>query len=128
MKNDETDLARPNEFEPVGGRGVLFCILCALPILLIVAHFAGLGRGRAAGLCTAVDILVMMLRWESKGKLWFWCAVSLILFVQVMAIVFIPFGDESMPAYALLPAALVIYLFDECIIFLFGRGSAARPK
>lgn len=43
-----------------------------------------------------------------------------------MVIVLVPFGDESLPAYALLPAALVIYLFDEGVIYLFGARSAGK--
>ena len=47
-----------------------------------------------------------------------------------MVILLVPFGDESLPAYGLIPAALVIYLFDVCIIwvFLLDREADTSPK
>jgi hypothetical protein len=48
--------------------------------------------------------------------------VLLIALVQTVVIVLVQFGDQSLPAYGLVPAALVVYLFDECIIHLFGGG------
>ena len=114
--------------ESVQRRIAFLCLLCGLPVFLIVANFAGVGRGRAAGLCAAVDSLVVVLRHGSREKLRLWSAIALILLIQTMVIVLVPFGDESLPAYALLPAALVIYLFDEGIIYLFGVRSAKRPR
>ena len=109
---------------------MFFCILCALSVFIVVGYFAGLGRGRAAALCAGVDFAVVRLRWESRGKLRFWHAISLILLLQVMMIVFVPFGSKSMPVYGLMPAGLVLYLLDEGIIFVFllGRKSADSPK
>lgn len=50
-----------------------------------------------------------------------WCAILLILLVQII-------GDESMPVTGLLPTGLVIYLVDECIIFLFRKGFGNSHK
>lgn len=48
-----------------------------------------------------------------------------VVLIQTAVIFFVPFGNQSLPAYGLLPAALVIYLIDLGIIFLFrGRASA----
>lgn len=71
---------------------------------------------------------MVVLRPESRGKLRFWFGISLILLVQTMVMFLVPFGDESLPAYGLIPTALVIYLFDECIIYLFGGLSGNSPK
>jgi len=40
----------------------------------------------------------------------------------------VPFGDQSVPPYTLLPIALVVYFVDECIVFVFARGFGTRPK
>jgi hypothetical protein len=97
-------------------------------MMFIVIHFADLGRGRAAGVCILVDAIVMKVRWNFRGKLAFWCAISLILLVQIAVIAFVPFGGQSMPVYGLLPAALVVCLVDEGIVFLFTRGFGFSPK
>ncbi len=123
---DESDVVRSNAFERFGNRGAILSVLSAIPVFLVVAHFAGFGRGRAAALCMAVDVAVVKLRWDSRGKLWFWCAISLMLLIQAVMVGFVPLGDESLPAYGLVPAAVVIYLVDECIIFLFKRGFGTR--
>jgi hypothetical protein len=117
----------PDESESYTRRTSFLSILCGIPVFLIVAQYAGPGRAAAAGLCASVNALVMKLRWESRAKLGFWCAVLLILLLQIAAIVLVPFGDQSTPGFALLPAALVIYLVDECIVFLFTRGITRSP-
>ena len=128
MTSDEQDLKQPTGWGSVGRGDLLLCVLPGLVMMLIVTHFADLGRGRAAGLFTLVDILVMKLRWEFRGKLGFWCAISLILLGQTAVIARVPLGDQWISAYALLPIALVAYLVDECIVFLFTRGIGNSPK
>lgn len=128
MTNDEEGLKQPTGWGSVGPGDLLLCVLPALVAMLIVTHLANLGKGRAAGLFTIVDILVLKLRWEFRGKLGFWCAISLILLGQTAVIARVPFGDQWMSTYMLLPIALVAYLVNEFIIFLFTRGFGNGPK
>ena len=51
----------------------------------------------------------------------FWLAIALILLLQTTVIVTFPFGSDSMPVYGLVPIGLIVYLIDECIIFLVKR-------
>jgi hypothetical protein len=126
MTSGEKEVVAASASDSPDRRIALLCLLCGIPVDLIVSHFAGDGRGRAAGLCVAVDAVVVVLRRNSRGKLAFWLALLLIVLVQTVVIVLVPFGDQSLPAYGLLPAALVIYLFDEGIIYLFGARSAGK--
>src|SRR6202789_3994194 len=119
MTSEEKDLAAVTASDSPKRRTALLCLLCGIPVDLIVSHFAGDGRGRAAGLCVGVDAVVVALRPSSRGKLGFWLAMLLIVLIQALVILFVPFGDQSLPAYGLLPAALVIYLVDEGIIYGF---------
>lgn len=128
MTSDAEDLKQPTGWAGVGRGDLLLCVLPGLAVMLIVAYFADLGRGRAAGLCVLVDVLVMKLRWTSKEKIGFWFGISLILLGQGALITRVPFGNQWMSAYALLPVALVVYLVDECIVFLFTRGFGTGPK
>jgi hypothetical protein len=50
--------------------------------------------------------------------------VLLIALVQTVVILLVSFGDQSLPAYGLVPAALVVYLFDEGMIYMLGARSA----
>ena len=118
------DEKQPTGWDSVGREDLLLCVLPGLAVALIVGHFAGMGQGRAAGLCALVDILVVKLRWTFKGRIGFWFAIWLILLGQTALIARVPFGDQWMSAYALLPIALVVYLVDECIVFLLTRGFA----
>ncbi len=112
---------QPTGWDAIGREDWFLSVLSGLAMMLIVTYFSDLGRGRAAGLCVLVDIIVMRLRWEFRNKLGFWFAVLLILLVQTVVIIFVSFGHQSIPAYGLLPAALVVYLVDECAVFLFTR-------
>jgi hypothetical protein len=128
MTSDAEDLKRATGWNAIGRGDLLLCVISGLTMMLIVTHFADLGRGRAAGLCVLVNVLVMKLRWEFRGKLGFWCAISLVVLGQATAIARVPFGDQSIPPYTLLPIALVVYLVDECIVFVFTRGFGTSPK
>ena len=128
MTSNEEDSEQPAGWAAVGRKDVFICVLCGLAVALTVNHFSGFGRGRAAGICVLVDILVIKLRWNLKGKLGSWFAITLNLMLQTILIYFVSFGDEWMSSYALLSAALVIYLVDECLIFLLTREFAPRPR
>jgi len=125
---NETGSERTNRFERFGRGGVFLSILCALPVFFIIFHFSSLGTARAAALCTAVNVAVATLRWDLKAKLWFWCEISLMFLVQAVVVWFLPLGDQSIPAYGLLPAAVVIYFFDEGVIFLLRNVFSPSPK
>lgn len=121
MTNDGNELEEHREAEQFTGSDMFVCLLVALSVFAFVAYFAGLGRGRVAGLCAGVDFAVVRLRWHLNQNLRFWIAITLILFVQAAIVVAFPFGPESMPVYGLLPAGLVIYLFDEGVILLLRK-------
>jgi len=126
MTSEEKDLEAASASDSPARRTALLCLLFGIPVDLIVSHFAGDGRGRAAALCVGVGAFVVALRRNSRGKLGFWLAVLLIVLIQTIVIILVPFGDQSLPAYGLVPAALVVYLFDEGIIYLFGARSAGK--
>jgi hypothetical protein len=121
MTDDEGDLKEPSGWAAIERGDLLVCAIPGLVILLIVTYFSDLGRGRAAGVCTMIDVLVMKLRWESRPKLGLWSAMLLILLAQTAVIVRVPFGDQWISAYALLPVGLMIYVVEESIVFLFTR-------
>lgn len=131
MTNEEKDLVSSGASDRAERSIAVLCLLLGIPAFIVVAHFAGEGRGRAAGLCLAVDALVVILRRKSTRKIKLWSATLLMLLFQTIVIVAVPFGDQSLPAYGLLPAALVIYLIDEGILYLiglFGARSDPSPK
>ena len=126
MTSEEKDLEAASASDSPERRTALLCLLFAIPVDLIVSHFAGDGRGRAAALCVGIDAFVVALRRNSRSKLGFWLAVLSIVVIQTVVILLVPFGDQSLPAYGLLPAALVIYVIDEGIIYLLGARSAGK--
>jgi hypothetical protein len=128
MTSDENNFAEPNASKRFGRMDMFFGILCALAVLAAVGHFVSRGQGRAAFICAGVDYAVVRLRWESGRNLWSWCAIPLILVVQVIVIRSVAFGGEWQPAYSLVPGGLAVYLFDECIIFLVKKGFGNGPK
>ena len=128
MTGEENDLTVADAPKRFGRVDMFLCILCAFIAFVAVAHFMDVGRGRAAGLCAGVAFAVVRIRWSPRENLWLLCSASLILLVQIIVIVFVPFGGESMPVYGLMPAGLIVYLVDECIIFLLRKGIGTRPK
>ena len=128
MTSDEKGQTQANAVEQFGRGDMLLGVLCAISVFVAVTLISDLGRGRAAALCAGVDFAVAKLRWESRRRPGFWFAISLILLLQMVVIAFVRFGGETMPVYGLLPAGLVVYLVDECIMFTFNRGGSIRPR
>jgi hypothetical protein len=121
MTHNELDLEQREEPREFGRLYMVLCILCALSVFAAVGYVADVGRGRAAGLCAGIDFAVIRLRSQSRGDMRFWLAIALILLLQTTVIVTFPFGSDSMPVYGLVPIGLIVYLIDECIIFLVKR-------
>lgn len=112
-KETSVDIERDNSGrsagrEPRGYGSVLLSLSFALPVFFVVGHFTDFGRGRAAGVCTAVDVLVAMIRWRPNRELGYHCALLLMIAVQAMVIYLVPFGDDSLPAYGLVPAGVLL--------------------
>jgi len=55
-------------FGDFGSRDMFLCLLVAISVFIVVAYFAGLGRGRAAGLCAGAGFLVVRIRWKSTER------------------------------------------------------------
>ena len=127
MTSDEEELKEPEGWAAFEREDLFHCAIPGIIVMLIVTYFADLGRGRAAGICAMLDVLVMKLRWTFKARIGFWLAISLILLGQVAFITqVLPPGYQWMSAYVLLPIALVVYLVEEGIVFLFTRTFRKR--
>ena len=127
MNNDE-DLEQPNATHHFERREVILSALCGLTAFCVVAHYSSVGRGRAAGVCAAVDFFVVKHHWKSRGKVWYWCAILLIVAIQVLTIMCLSFGDEWIPTYGLLPAALLAYVINVCVVSIVGKVFGGESK
>lgn len=103
--------------------GLIYGILFGIPAFIIVLHFSDIGRARAAAVCAIVNAVVLRRRWDSRGRLSLWCGALLVLVVQAIVIALVPFSDLWLGPYGLLPAGLVVYLFDETVVFFLTRRS-----
>ena len=130
-----SNVPSPEAYRGFGWKGALFCVLCATPVFLTISHLGNFGRARAAALCVAIDVAVVKLYNSpergllSSEQLWFWYAILFATAVQTAVVFGLSWQDESLPAYSLMPAAIVIYLLDLGIVRLFGEiGYRLRPK
>jgi hypothetical protein len=118
MTSEGSDFAQQDDNTEFSRLDMALCIAFSLGVFAAVGYFAGLGRGRAAGVCAGVDFAVVGLRTQSRRTLRFWLAIVFIVLAQVTVISTVHFIGEHTSVYGLVPAGLMVYLFDQCIIFL----------
>jgi len=88
-------------------KATLVVILCALPIAIVFGSHGYLGRGRAVGICATIFFTTIWLRWDLRGKFWFWITLGLLAAAHLPLLLFVRWTDASYPGgYGLLPPAL----------------------
>lgn len=81
--------------------------ICAAPLFILFAYLGDPGRGRAAWVSAGMIALAARLVWDLKNRVWFWVTIVVITLLHVPLILFIPWGDQSLPYVALLPMGLL---------------------
>ena len=104
----------------------------ALAILLGVAPvyflIADPGRARAAALCAAVFGTTIWTRRHLRHKVWFWIVLVLLAALHLPLILLVRWSDASLPAYGLIPIALVDFAYVCGPIWLIENALSRESK
>jgi hypothetical protein len=101
--------------------GVLLWMAFCLPVIWICDHFGKLNLALPVLNTIAVLSLVIALRWNLRGQLWFWIAMILIGALHAWLIWYIPWTKNWVPALAI----AAIDSTDFCIL-LWGLSAVGR--
>lgn len=110
------------EIYPLTRRWLLLAVLCTTPLFALVTYLGDLGRARAAYVCAVAVLVAIRSFWGLRKRVWFWLTVTMVVFLHVPLIVFIPWGSERVPVGGLLPVGLADFGIAYGIIRLVERA------
>ena len=80
--------------------------VCTSPVFILFAYLGDPARGRAAWISAGIVFVIIRAFWGLRKRLWFWTTVTMIAFLHVPLILFIPWGNQPLSYVALLPVGL----------------------
>jgi len=99
--------------DPFTRKWLLVVILCMAPTFFSFAILGDPGRGRAVAIFLGVGMTAIRACWNLRKHVWFWIVLGVMIALQALLVVFVPWSDKSYPGYALLPVAAL----DYCIVY-----------
>jgi hypothetical protein len=104
------------EEKPRGIRNFLWVIIAAVltsPLFFLFDQQGKPGTGRAAWICAFVFLVVLKVRWELRGRSWFWITIACLLALHVPLILDVPWTSRWIPAVGIFALAVL-----DCAIIL----------
>ena len=83
------------------------------PVCLVFYYFGEPGKGRAAWFFLIVLVISAKVRWELRKHSWFWVTIAAIAIVESLMVMYVPWTSKWIPAFVLIPFALV-----DCLVVL----------
>jgi hypothetical protein len=103
----------------------LLILLCAAPFFFFIADT---GRARAVAVCFCVFGTTIWTRRHLRHRVWFWIVLVLLAAAHLPLILLVRWPDTSLPAYGLLPIALVDFAFVCGPIWLIEEALSSGSK
>jgi len=85
----------------------LIAMLFASPMMLLFAFLGDWKRGLGAWACTGIVVLVVRVRWDLRGRSWFWTTVAVMGALQGPLVYYVPWSDTNLSYASLLPIGIV---------------------
>jgi len=101
---------------------------CALPVAVAFGVHGHVGRGVTAGICASIFFGTIWLRWDLKGKFWFWITLCVIAAAHVPLLLFVQWSNESYGPYGRIPEGLADFAIVYGPIRLIEIAIAKRSR
>ena len=85
-------------------------LILLLPVFLLFRHFGRIDLALPACIYLGMILVAIRIRWDLRKHLWFWCTVIIVLLLQTLAIILIPFPHITVTRITILPIGLADFL------------------
>lgn len=85
-------------------------MLVASPVFLLFIWLGRVEQGIGVWICVGIVIAVIVVRWDLRGSIWFWLAVSVAGVLQIPFVVFVPWMNRHMSFVSFLPFGALDYI------------------
>ncbi len=92
--------------------------ICTAPLFIVFAYFGEPERGFTAWACAGVILITIRLFWGLRSRVWFWVTITIIAFLHVPLILFVPWPFKQLSYVALLPVGFLDFALAYGIIRL----------
>ena len=69
---------------------LLMVAVCVAPVYFLAAHFTDDGRALVASCSAGIIAVIVRYFWDLRQHIWFWTAITFIVFLHVLLVLFIP--------------------------------------
>jgi hypothetical protein len=98
--SDEPEEPKPTDYT----YGIILAVM--LPAFFYFRHIGKTDLGLSVGICLAMCIIAIRIRWDLRKRLWFWGIVAFVLALHVPLLLIIQWPHAWVPGIALLPIGL----------------------
>jgi hypothetical protein len=88
-------------------KGILAVMGGTLPIALLFVYFGRFDLARPTLLSLIVMVVALAMKWELRGRAWFWVTMAIIAILHVLLIVAFPWTTRWIPAIVATPILAV---------------------
>ncbi len=101
--------------------GVLCVILGALPVLFLFDHFGRFDLARPSLTSVAIIAIVIALRWQWRGQVWFWSTVAVFAALHLLLILLVPWSTRWIPAAVIIPIGMADMFVMLWVLFVVAK-------
>lgn len=87
-----------------------YAIVATLPVLMFFDYLGRFDLGLNVCMCLSINILVITVRWKLHKHPWFWGAMTVVLALELPAILLVKWPPHWVSAVELLPIGVGAYL------------------
>jgi hypothetical protein len=101
-----------SEDKPTNYVGLIIFII-ALPLFVFFGHIGKDNLGYNVGFCLATVIIVVMICWDLRFKVWFWTVIAILLLLHIPLLMKVRWPEGWVPWVVLFPIGLadgLVYL------------------
>jgi hypothetical protein len=117
-----------NPWDRLTRKAALAISLFAAPIYVLFACFGEPARGRAAAICAFIFLGILWLRWDLRGRAWFWVTYGALLVFHIPVVYLIRWSNTNYPGVVLLPLGLVDFAIVYSPIRLLERVQSRQSQ
>lgn len=101
-----------SEDKPTNYVGLIILII-ALPLFVFFGHIGKENLGYNVGFCLATAIIVVMICWDLRFKVWFWAIIIVLLVLHIPLMMKVRWPEGWVPWVVLFPIGLA-----DCLVYL----------
>jgi hypothetical protein len=111
-----TQIEKRKHFDWLVTKATLMMVSILLPLYCGFCYFDRKNQGVVAMICTIAIAAAVRFLWDLRKHIWFWVTATILVFLHVLLIFFVPWPDVSRLAHKYSEIAFLIVVFLDAAV------------